>query len=239
MYCNRHRCDQQEWCKIVKKECPEKHKWGSMILPFYDIDAFPPVELLSGHQWEDSGRTGRPLVEMCQTGCWKMILIRFVKRIRRRGCWWGWFRSLGAWRKTTGDGAEGRLLWYSWRSATFQTVRWLPSHQPTASVINRKGSHVKKKPFQLQPRELQCRTHTYIHTSKNTFTHKQVHMVSVRVQRLISVTTRVEVKAWHLAPTLQLSACYHLFLKYSDRANSGENCPDILRMMSHREHDND
>lgn len=71
MYCNCHRCDRQEWCKIVKKECPEKHKWGSMILPFYDIDAFPPVELLSGHQWEDSGRTGRPLVEMCQTGCLK------------------------------------------------------------------------------------------------------------------------------------------------------------------------
>lgn len=80
----------------------------------------------------------------------------------------------------------------SYGTAGTQTVRWLPSHQPTASGINRKGSHVKKKPFQLQPLELQRRTHLYIHTSKNTLAHKRVHVGSVRVQRLTSVTTRGE-----------------------------------------------
>lgn len=135
----------------------------SFFLPFHGIDAFPPVELLSGHQREDNGHTGRLLVEM--------MLSRSVCRIRWHGCWWGCFSLFRARWKTTGDGAEGRLLWHSWRSPTCQAVRWLSSHQPTASVINRKGSHVKKKPFQLQPLELQCRTHTY----PNTHTHSDTN----------------------------------------------------------------
>lgn len=146
------------------------------------------------------------------------------------GSWWKWYPAhltirsdnkivagggSGRWDnggRPPGDGAVGRLLWHSWRSPTFQTVGRLSSHQPTASVINRKkGSHVKKKTFQLQPRELQCRTHMYTHTHPwtHTHTHEQVHMGWVRVQRLISVTTRVENKAGRLAPKLQLSACEH------------------------------
>lgn len=76
-----------------------------------------------------------------------------------------------------------------------------------------KGSHVEKKSFQLQPLELQCRTRVHTHIQKHTLAHKRVHMGLVRVQRLISVTTRVENKAGHLAHTLQLSPCTYVKAK--------------------------
>lgn len=81
------------------------------------------------------------------------------------GCWEYGGRPLGTEKSGGSYGTADAPL-------TSQAVRWFSSHQPAAPVINRKGSHVKKKPFQLQPLELQCRTHAYIHTSiKHTSSH--------------------------------------------------------------------
>lgn len=114
-----------------------------------------------------------------------------------------------------GTEQRGRLLWHGRRSPTFQTVRWLSSHQPTGfSHRNRKGSHVKKKPFQLQPIELQCRTHTYIHTSKNTHSHTDKYTWAWSESKgWFQRQPEAKSKAGHLAPTLQLS-CIHVKAKH-------------------------
>lgn len=124
-------------------------------------------------QWppaEDGGCTRKLWVEICEGHCWKMVISRSLLKIRWHGHWWGWFRSLGAQRKTSMDGAEGRSACQGGCNIAQLTLWYF--NQSTASVINRKGSQVKKKPFQLQPLELQCRTHvhTYIQHTQ-TITH--------------------------------------------------------------------
>lgn len=135
-----------------------------LFLPFHDTDAFHPVNLLSGHHWENSGRTGRILVEM--------ISSRSDNNIRWQDCWGGWFRLIGSTEEDHRGRSRGETLMAQLTLSDIsncQTAFLSPangfSHQ------QKKGSHVKKKTFQLQPRELQCRTHMYIHTSINTHTH--------------------------------------------------------------------
>lgn len=67
-------------------------------------------------------------------------------------------------RKTTGDGGEGEAL-----MAQLTFSAWLfPLVSRAASVMNRKGSHVKT--IHLQLLELQCRAHTHIHARTHTHT---------------------------------------------------------------------
>lgn len=209
---NCHRCDRQEWCTIVKKECPgnAKHTWNSKLFSpsasFYSLYMLLVYFLLSSCSvatsrrwwlyWEALGwNVWRALL--------KMVFSRSLFKIRWHGCWWGWFRSLGAQRKTTVDGAEGRSACQD-QGGCYGTADALwHFKQSTASVINRKGSHVKKKPFQLQPLELQCRTHThtYIQTHTQTITHGLGQ--SPKADSSVS-------KAGLLAPILQLihMKCY-------------------------------
>lgn len=136
-----------------------------LFLLFHDIDAFPPVELLSG-------RTGRLLVEMCQTGCWKWYsadLSIGSDDMVGSGRWEHGGRPLGTEKRGGSYGTADSLR-------LFPTVRWLFSHQPTASVINKKGSHVKKEPFQLEPlgyiaEHTRAHTHIQKHTHTQTSTH--------------------------------------------------------------------
>lgn len=131
-----------------------------LFLPFHDINVFRPLELLSGHQQEDSGRTGMLRVEMCETGCWKRYSADLSWRSDDMvfgelgsGHWEHRGRPLGTEQRRGSYGTADALRHFK-QSDGFLLV----SQQD--SVINRKGSHVKKKPFQLQPLELQCRTHT-------------------------------------------------------------------------------
>lgn len=159
------------------------------------------------------------------------------------GSWWKWYPAhltirsdnkivaggggSGRWDnggRPPGDGAVGRLLWHSWRSPTFQTVGRLSSHQPTASVINRKkGSHVKKKTFQLQPRELQCRTHMYTHTHihEHTLTHTNKYTWAGSESKgwfQWQPEWRIKQDVWHLScsclPASTALTCRHVKAKH-------------------------
>lgn len=102
--------------------------------------------------------------------------------------------------RTTGDGAEGRSACQD-QGGCYGTADALwHFKQSTASVINRKGSRVKKKPIRLQPLELQCRTH--IHTFKHTHTQTITHGLGQSPKADTSVS-----KVGLLAPILQLSVC--------------------------------
>lgn len=115
------------------------------------------------------------------------------------GCWEYGGRPLGTEKSGGSYGTADAPL-------TSQAVRWFSSHQPAAPVINRKGSHVKEETVSTSTTWVtvqNTRLHTHIHKT-HKLTYQQVHMGLVGVQRLISVTTRVENQAGHLAPTLQL-----------------------------------
>lgn len=141
----------------MMNDCEEGMSWKCkthgiqlfLFLPGHDIDAFPQRPPVRG-QWSYWGALGGNVSSILL----KIRFSRSVNRIRRHGC---------------RDRRLGTLLSHRRHSPTLQTVRWLSSPQATASVINRKGSHVKKKPFQLQPLRLQCRTHKNIHTQNYTW----------------------------------------------------------------------
>lgn len=78
-------------------------------------------------------------------------------------------------RKTTSDGGEGEAI-----MARLTFSEWLFSLiSHAASVMNRKGSHVKT--IHLQLLELQCRAHTHIQT--HTHSHARTHTGLIRVQK--------------------------------------------------------
>lgn len=75
------------------------------------------------------------------------------------------FFCFDAQRKTTGYGGEWEAL-----MAQLTFSEWLfPLISHAASVMNRKGSHVKT--IHLQLLELQCRTRTHMQTYKHTHAH--------------------------------------------------------------------
>lgn len=71
-----------------------------LFLPFHDMDTFPLMEPLSGHWWWSNweGSSGNLLICLLDQMAW--LSVRLVQVV-------------GAQRKTTGDGEEGRLVWHS------------------------------------------------------------------------------------------------------------------------------
>lgn len=87
------------------------------------------------------------------------------------------------------------------------TLRWLSSHQS----LTEKAATWRRNHYSFNHLSYSAE-HTYPNT--HTLGHKRVHTSLVGVQRLISVTTRVENTAGHLAPPLQLS-CSHIKAKHT------------------------
>lgn len=111
------------------------------------------------------------------------------------------------------SGRRGRSLEMEPRGGSYGTadalwhLRWLFFHQPKGF-----SREQKRQPHEGETISTSTTWVTVQNTHAHTLGHKQVHMNSVRVQRLISVTTRVENTAGHLAPTVQLS-CHHIKTK--------------------------
>lgn len=147
-------------------KCKTQLRLNDFQLPFVPFrDAFPPVELLSGHQWEDSGHTGRLLVEMCQTVCCKWysadLSIRSDDTVIVEvdsGRWEEDHRG-----RSGGEALMAQLTLSDKLSDGFPLIG-----QRLQSLTEKAATWRRNR---LQPRELQCQTHMYIHTSKNTHSH--------------------------------------------------------------------
>lgn len=155
-------------------------------------EAFPSAELLFGHQWEDGGcSTGRLRVEMCEMRSWKWhsadVINGMVIGEVGTDCW-------GHRGKSTGQ--EQRWGFYGTADALQQFSS--PSQQPTASVINRKGSHVN---FDHLSNSAE---HTCTITHSNAHTHTNYVWDWSESKCWFGVNQR---RAGQLAATLQRSAC--------------------------------
>lgn len=115
--------------------------------------------------------SGRLQVEMWETVCWKWHPADLS--ITSDDMVIGEVGSGGLEHRGRPLGTEQRGGSYGTADALrhFKLSDGVPLISQKASVNNRKGSHVKKKPFQLQPLELQCRTHTCTNTHPKTHTH--------------------------------------------------------------------
>lgn len=114
--------------------------------PFPWYWEFPPVEQLSSHQQEDIGHTGKLPGEMILRWSvykirWRWSLVRLVQVVGS---------SEEEYWETEQKGGSYGTADALWR---FKQSDGFPLNSQRASVIKRKGSHVKEKPFQLQPLE--------------------------------------------------------------------------------------
>lgn len=127
-----------------------KHTWNPMILnqsasffpPFHDKDAFLVLKT-------DCGQTGKFHVETW----WSSYEIRWHVCCRPEETHRG---------RRRGEACMAPLMLLTSQSDDLSV----------ASVIHRKGSHENKKPFRLQPLELQCRRHICKYTQKDTHMNK-------------------------------------------------------------------
>lgn len=186
------------------------------------------MELLSGHQQEEGGRTGKLLVEMCETGHrWCNNAADFSAAMQRIFPQDQMTRLTAKLVQVIGSTEDDHWGRSSRENLMAQLTLSDISNSQVASlssaVINRKGSHVKKMPFQLQPLDLQWRTHIYIHTYIQKHTHTLSHTNTWAwseskgwFQRQLE--WRIKQDRWHrhcgIVPSKTALTCIHVTAKH-------------------------